>query len=322
MGAKAKAADAPSGLLLGLSATPTGYSYPEWDFRKHAYRADHCTVTEFDPPAPDPETQPIDARDLRLRRQLARVGLRHERHRRELEGDQLDLGAMVELIVDRAAGRDLDPRVYENRRRTAHDLGVLVLLDATGSTGESDGPSRVFDEQRLLAARLTAALDELGDRVPTFGFYSRGREAVRLLRVKDFANRYNHATERRLAGITPGGYTRLGAATRHATYLLTSRAGTSQLLLVVVGDGLPYEDGYELRYAQGDSRRALDEAVAQGVGCACVSVAASTDEEVLERVWGGVPHRHLDDAAGLRGNVHALFHEALKVARATQRRIA
>jgi Mg-chelatase subunit ChlD len=324
VGDKAKQAQMPAGFSLELSATPIGYRYPEWDFRKGVYREDHCAVAEFDPPPPDPvdgELEPIDARDLRLRKELARLGLSHERHRRQHEGDVIDLTALIELFVDRAAGHAGDPRVYEVKRRTAHDLGVLVLLDATGSTGESAEGRRVFDGQRLLAARLTSALDELGDRVATYGFYSRGREAVRFLRVKDFDDRYDHAAQRRLESLTPGGYTRLGAAIRHATHLLIKRAGTAQMLLVLVGDGLPYEDGYEHRYAQADSRRALFEAVAQGVGVACVSVRSSTEEEVLERVWGEVPHRRLEDANELARHVRPLFSEALKRASATRRRI-
>ena len=319
VGPNARQTTAPMSLSMELSAVPIGYRYPEWDFRRGAYRADHCAVAEFDPPAPEPGFERVVSRDLKLRRQLARLGLSHERHRREHEGDVLDLTSLIELFVDRASGIDGDPRVYESKRRTAHDLGVLVLLDATGSTGESAEGRRVFDEQRSLAAKLTAALDELGDRVAMYGFYSRGREAVRFLRVKDFDDRYDHAAERRLAGLVPGGYTRLGAAIRHATFLVSRKAGTSQLLLVVVGDGLPYEDGYEHRYAQEDSRRALEEAVVQGVGCACVSVRSSTEDDVLERVWGTVPHRRLEDAASLSKHVRPLFGEALKTAAAMRR---
>jgi Mg-chelatase subunit ChlD len=325
VGANARAAHAAAGIGLDVRRVPLGRSYPEWDFRRRAYRPDWCSVAEFDPPRPGPNDDepaaPMPAHDRRLGVQLARLGLTHERHRRQPDGDDLDLHALIELVVDRAAGVSGDPRVYETKRRTAHDLGVLVLLDATGSTGESSEGRKVFDEQRLLAARLTSALDELGDRVAAYGFYSRGRRAVRFLRVKDFEDRYDHAAERRLAALTPGGYTRLGAAIRHATHLLTHKAGTSQTLLVVIGDGLPYEDGYEHRYAQEDSRRALREAVAHGVGCACVSVRASTEHEILERVWGEVPHRRLDDAGSLAGHVRPLFGDALRAASATRRSV-
>lgn len=322
VGAKAKRAQVAPGLVPALSATPIGQRYPEWDYRANAYRQDHCSVAEFDPPpveAGDEGDSAPRVRDVKLRRELARLGLSYERHRREPDGDVLDLTALVELMVDRALGHPGDPRVYESKRRTAHDLGVLVLLDVTGSTGESAQGRRVFDEQRRLVSRLTAALEELGDRVATYGFYSRGREAVRYLRVKDFDDRFDVAAQRRLAALAPGGYTRLGAAIRHGTTLVSDRAGTAQQLLVLVGDGLPYDDGYEHRYAQEDSRRALKEAIAGGVGCACLSVRSSTPDEVLERVWGEIPHRRLEGASELAGEVRELFGEALKLAAASRR---
>ena len=307
------------GAAARVVAAPVGRRHPEWDFALSTYRPDWCSVYEYDPPPPAPEVPTIPTDDRALRRHLARLGLTHQRFRRQHQGDSLDLTALVELAVDRTCGLAGDPRVYECRRRTAHDLGVLVLLDATGSTGESSVGRRVFDQQRELAARLTCALDELGDRVATYGFFSMGRNAVRFLRVKDFDGRWDHAAERRLAGITPVGFTRLGAAIRHASHLLDTRAGAAKMLLVVIGDGFPYDEGYENRHAQEDSHQALREAVVKGVGCVCLSVGASTEDEVIERVWGDVPHRSLDDPAALAPHVLPLFREALRTAEASRR---
>ena len=321
VGANARPILAPSAVTLLPGGEAVGRRYPEWDYRRGAYRRDWCAVAEFDPPNPRPGEQPalLLEEDHRLRHELARLGLSHARRRRQPDGDVIDLTALVELVVGRASGHAGESLVYETRRRTAHDLGVLVLLDATGSTGEPAEGRTVFDEQRLLAARLTVALDQLGDRVASYAFYSRGREAVRFLRVKGFEDHYDHAARRRLASLSPGGYTRLGAAIRHATRVLLDEAGTAMLLLVVIGDGLPYEDGYEHRYAQEDGRRALTEAVTAGVGCVCLGVRTSTEAEVLERVWGAVPHRRLEEVSELRRHVRSLFREALRTAAASRR---
>jgi nitric oxide reductase NorD protein len=302
-------------------APPAGRLYPEWDDRRRAYRRDWCSVTEYDPRPPEEEPILDADRDPPLLRQLARLGLAHERRRRQHEGDVLDITAVIDLVVDKATATTADERVYEVNRRTAHDLGVLVLLDASGSTGESDEVARVFDEQRALAARLTAALDELGNRVAAYGFQSRGRGSVNYLRVKGFDDRYDHAARRRLASLEPAGFTRLGAAIRHGTHLLTERAGTSNALLVVVGDGFPYDDGYERRYAHADCRRALAEAVLVGVGCACISVRTSTEAEILRDVWGSVPHEMLDRPSEVSRRVAPLFRRALKEAAASRRRV-
>lgn len=300
-----------------------GRRYPEWDYRRGRYRLDWCAVTELDPPSPPPDlpASSIPRTDERLRVALARLAPAPERHRRQLEGEALDIAALVELVVDRAAGREGDPRVYETKRKTGHDLGALILLDATGSTAESTQGLQVFDQQRELAGRLTAVLDELGDRVATYAFYSHGREAIRFLRVKDFDNHYDFGARRRLQTLSPNGYTRLGAAIRHGAHILRTRAGTPIKLLMLIGDGLPYEDGYEHRYAEEDSRKALSEAVASGVGCACISVCSSTTDDVLERVWGEVPHRQLADPAAIHREAKELFGEAIKAAARSRRSI-
>lgn len=79
------------------------------------------------------------------------------------------------------------------------------------------------------------------------------------------------------------------------------------MLLVLIGDGFPYESGYEDRYAEEDTRWSLREAVARGVGCVCVNVGSDTDAGKLERVWGEVPHRRLDDASSLARHVRRSF---------------
>src|SRR5262249_36113643 len=78
---------------------------------------------------------------------------------------------------------------------------------------------------------------------------------------------------------------------------------------------------YEHRYAQEDSRMALREAFAQGVGAACVSVRSSTEDEVIQRVWGDVPHRRLEHADSLARHVRPLFRDALRTGGATKRSI-
>ena len=56
----------------------------------------------------------------------------------------------------------------------------------------------------------------LGDAVRALRFRLGGREDVRIARVKDFGEPFDRAALGRLAGLTPGYSTRLGAALRHA----------------------------------------------------------------------------------------------------------
>ncbi|MGV0735069.1 VWA domain-containing protein [Mycobacterium syngnathidarum] len=319
---KAKRALSAIAGTLAPPGPPIGRRYHEWDAKHARYREDWCAVAEYDPQILAEDTGISAINDRQLRRELAKLGLSLERHRRQDEGDVLDMTALTEYIIDRRTGSDGDHRIYETKRRSAHDLGVLVLLDATGSTGESDADGQaVFDDQRDLAARLTAALDELGIRVATFGFQSWGRNNVNFLRVKGFDNTFDRAAQRRIAAIEPAGFTRLGAAIRHGTHLLDKRSGTANKLLIVVGDGLPYDDDYEDRYAQDDCRKALDEAVAVGVACACVSVRTSVNQDIIQQVWGNVPNETLDQPSDLARRAQSLFRRALKEAAASRRRL-
>lgn len=312
----AETATATLGTPGALSA---GRRYPEWSVQRGAYRSDWCTVAEFDPPV-TVDTEPLLVEpDLWLRKHLAQLGLADEAHRRQGDGDALDITALIEFAADRRAGRAGDARVYEQRRSTGHDLGVLILLDASGSTGESADGRQIFAGERGLAARLAVELEALGNRVAVHGFSSRGKDDVRFLRAKTFDEPLGHTARRRLAAIEPGGFTRLGAAVRHATHVLRAQAGTSKLLLVVVGDGLPYEDGYEHRHAYEDTRRALAEAVRGGVACACIAMRSPTRSDVIERVWGHVAHCHLDDPHQLAGEVRPLLRRALRDAAAQRR---
>jgi nitric oxide reductase activation protein len=318
--ANARRVDAPEWLKVHTGTQhPLGRRYHEWSAEQHAYLPDHCAVAEFDPRVAADAQPAITRPDWPLRRQLARLGLADEIYRAQADGDALDITALVDFTVERMVGTAGDARIYERRRRTAHDLGVLVLLDATGSTAQSTDGEQIFAAQRELAGRLTTVLEELGDRVALYGFHSMGREDVRFLRVKAFDDRFGVAARRRLAALAPSGFTRIGAAVRHGTHLLDTEAGTSKMLLVVVGDGLPYEQGYEERHAQEDTRRALSEAVARGVGCACISMRATTDARVVERVWGHVAHCHFADPDELAAHVRPLFRHALREAGASRR---
>ena len=105
---------------------------------------------------------------------------------------------------------------------------------------------------------------------------------------------------RRLDGLVPGAYTRLGAAIRHGAAVLEKRGGTSRRLLVVLSDGFAYDHGYEGAYGEADARRALAEARRRGTGCLCLSIGAGTDAEALRRVFGTAAHATIPQTRAAR----------------------
>ena len=219
------------------------------------------------------------------------------RHHRQPQGDDIDMDAAVEMQVELAAGSAPDDSVYVDNLRRRRDLSVLILLDVSGSTAEAGGGGRtVHEQQRTAAAAMTAALHELGDRVALFAYSSQGRSAVNMMPVKRFDDRFDTAAMRRLYGLRPGAYSRLGAAIRHGATVLRERAGTPRRLLVVLSDGLAYDHGYERVYGAADARRAFGEVAREGTGCLCLTVGAGTDMEELRRVFGTAAHATIAQA--------------------------
>ena len=298
-----------------------GWCYPEWDDHAGRYRTDWCTVTEFDPRVTG-AAAPARPQSADLRGRLARLAVALERHRRRPQGDDIDLDAAVGARIVARAGLTPPEDVYLETQRTRRSLSVLVLIDVSGSSAErSAAAGDVLRHERDAAAVLADALCSLGDRVAVFGFRSRGRRSVSLLRVKDFDDHLTGTAYGRLAGLAPGGYTRLGAAIRHGAHLLDTRAGTERRLLVVLSDGFPYDDGYEGRYAEADARRSLAEARRQGIGCLCLSLGATTDADTLGRVFGTAAHASAPRFDDLIPDIGPLFRRAIASAE-MQRRVA
>ena len=298
------------------AADANGSSYPEWDFRAGSYRPDWCSVVTLDPaPRPGTETYRVPP-NRELLHAAVRVTVARERHNRQPTGDALDLAALVDFEVSRRTGDTPDGRVMQARLRTASDLSVLVLLDCSGSGAETSSGLSVWEHQRAVATQLLSAFDAAGARVASYGFSSRGR-TVQFLRVKAFEGRCGQSAHLRLAALQPSGYTRMGAAIRHAAHVLSTAGGTDRRLLVVISDGLPYDDDYEGAYAENDASRALEEAAARGVGCACFTVESPTDPLTLERMWGSTTYVQLGADRRWAEPVEATLQAAMRRAAAT-----
>jgi nitric oxide reductase NorD protein len=304
----------------GGAFAPRGVAYPEWDVHRGSYRRDWCTVTPVDPPASSTITFALpDA--TAIRRSLSHLGVALERRHRQLQGIDIDIDAVVEARVQTMSGSFAEEAVYLDLVRGRRDLGVLVLLDVSGSSGDpSVGGGTVHEHQRKAAASLTTALAELGDRVALYAFRSQGRSAVQVERMKRFDDRMDATVFRRLSASEPGAYTRLGAAIRHGTWLLERESGVSRRLLVVLSDGFAYDHGYEGTYGEADARRALSEARRLGTGCVCLSIGASTEIAKLRRVFGTAAHASVSRFEDLPIVIAPLFRLALRSAEAQRRK--
>jgi Mg-chelatase subunit ChlD len=297
------------GAAMGIG----GVLYPEWDVHNNQYKPDWCRVFDFPLTTEADFADAAVQRDEVLRQRLTRIGLGPKVLRRRPDGEDLDIEALIDLAVDLNAGHSPAENIYLERRKLARNLGVLILLDASGSAidADPDGLS-VHDHQRRAAATLAATLEELGDRVAVYGFRSNGRSNVHLMGLKPFAQRFSAGGRARLNQLEPSGYTRLGAGIRGAGEILKKDAGTPNRLLLVLSDGFPYDDGYEHRYAEADAHKALEELRGEGVACLCLSIGASTSDDALHRVFGSANFASAPSLGHLSPRMDELFLSALK----------
>ncbi|WP_155900225.1 VWA domain-containing protein [Mycolicibacterium sp. CBMA 226] len=301
--------DRRPGATLGVG----GALHPEWDVFAGRYKEDWCRVIDFPlTAAADVSAAGVPHDDV-LRRRLSRIGLGPKILRGRADGDELDIEALIDLFVDLRSGFSPPEHVYLEQRKLSRNLGVLILVDASGSATETDADGlAVHEHQRRAAATMAAVLEELGDRVAVYGFRSQGRHAVHLPAIKPFGHRFGAVGRARLNQLEPSGYTRLGAAIRGAGEILKEQAGTPNRLLLVLSDGFPYDDGYEGRYAEADAHKALEELRMDGVACLCLSIGGASKTEALERVFGSASHASAGTLAELSPRMDQLFLSSLR----------
>lgn len=239
------------------------FTYPEWNRRTGDYMPDHTRVLEAEA-KPQASYAPDAKLVARVKRQFAPLHPRRVVLPRQIDGDELDLDAVVTSRTDIACGHEGSDRVWQANRPMARDLSVAVLMDCSRSTEAAIGDTSVIEVARQAVAALAEGIDTAGDRLGIWGFSSLRRDRVFLHRAKRFAEPMAPAVTARIGGLRPGHYTRLGAAIRHVSAQLAEEGATRRLLLVLT-DGKPNDlDHYEGQHGIEDSRMAVREARAAG----------------------------------------------------------
>lgn len=233
-----------------------GIPYPEWNHHSGSFLADHVAVVEHAWAARGRESS------------AARVDLRKwfEQHTLRAmtgglpDGSDLDVDAYVSHHLDTLTGDAGEPRIFRELLPAGRDVTTALLLDASSSLGVHGG--RLFRLELACADALSAAMTRARQRHGVFAFTGNTRHHVAVHCLKDFGDRRLVAPGD--LGLPTGGYTRLGAPLRHLTSRLVAQPSGRRLLLVI-GDGLMSDEGYEGRYAWADVAHAVAEAVQAGV---------------------------------------------------------
>lgn len=288
--------------------------YPEFDHRTQLERPAWTTLTERRPRPGAPD----GLRDIlvrhrgvasRIRRIIDRLRPQGVIRERKLEdGDELDLDAAVEAAVMVRLGRPPDPRITRRNRIARRDLALVVLLDLSESTNDRvrGGSQSVLDLTREAAALIATAVDGIGDAYAIHGFASNGRHDVRYFRFKDFGERLDDIVRGRLAGMTGGLSTRMGAAIRHAGRHLSLRREKHRLLLVLT-DGEPADiDETDPVHLRMDARHAIAGLRRTGVNTYGLTLDPLADRYV-EGIFGSGRYTVIDKVERLPETLPLLF---------------
>ena len=297
-----------------LEADDVAFAYDEWDRELNDYRVGWSRVIEK-------KVKQGDRNFVELARSRYRGAISSIRHQfqlmkpenltrinRELDGEDYDLNALVDFVIDRRADGKQSENIYTKRLRKQRDVAVSLLLDQSSSTARTITRNplqpythpgrRIIEIEKEGLVLMSEALEAVGDVYSINGFTSEGRRNVKFYVVKDFDEMYSDEIEKRIGGITFQNNTRLGAAIRHAAAKLLKQESRTKLLIILT-DGRPYDHDYgDARYAREDVREALLEAKTHGITPFCVTVDRESEGE-LRDLYGDVGYTIIDDVLSL-----------------------
>lgn len=288
--------------------------YPEWDCRIDDYRPNWCRVVEG--PAEHGSDEFVattltahQSTVKSLRRFFEQ--LRPAAFRRiagQMDGEDVDLDAIVRRIGEQRVGVEGDDHVYIRREKHERDVAVAFLVDISGSTSRTlDNGRRVIDIEKEGLVLLCEALEAVGDQYGLYAYSSQGRAHVEFLTIKDFDDRLGAATAHRLGSVAPRHQNRDGAAIRHATAKLLARSVKTRIL-ILLSDGRPLDEQYKDDYALEDTKVALREARQRGVETFCVTVDKEADN-YLRRMYGEVHYRVIDSIDALPTKLPRIYRQ-------------
>ncbi len=281
--------------------------YPEWDMGREHYRKNWCVMREREvPPVHDgfyrATLEKHAAVVKHLRRGFEAMRDENRRLKRQVDGDEVDIDALVEALADARDGREMSDRLFVRQHRAERNIAVAFMVDMSGSTR-----GWINDAEREALVLLCEALERLGDRYAIYGFSGITRKRCELFRIKTFAEPYSEEVKARISGIRAQEYTRMGFAIRHLTRLL-GEVEAANRVLITLSDGRPddYFDGYRGQYGIEDTRMALLEARRAGVHPFCITIDREA-RDYLPHLYGAARYIILDDVAQLPFKVSDIY---------------
>ena len=183
-----------------LEADDVAFAYDEWDRELNDYRVGWSRVIEK-------KVKQGDRGFVELTRSRYRgviSSIRHQfqlmkpenltRINREIDGEDYDLNALVDFVVDRKADGQQSENIYTKRLRKQRDVAVSILLDQSSSTARTITRNplqpythpgrRIIEIEKEGLVLMSEALEAVGDVYSISGFTSEGRRNVKFYVVK------------------------------------------------------------------------------------------------------------------------------------------
>jgi len=281
--------------------------FPEWDHGRQHYRKNWCVMREKTV-TPVHDSFYRDTLDKyagvvkQLRRKFEALRDENRLDKRQTQGDEIDLDALIEALADARDGREMSDRLFVRMHRAERNIAVAFLVDMSGST-----KGWINEAEREALILLCEALELLGDRYAIYGFSGTTRKRCELFRIKTFDESYDDEVKARISGIRPQEYTRMGFALRHMTKLLNQVEAKTRVL-VTLSDGRPddYFDVYRGQYGVEDTRMALQEAARTGIHPFCVTLDRDA-RDYLPHMYGAARYIILDDVRQLPVKVTDIY---------------
>ena len=289
----------PDDVWQGTYHEDGAFLYPEWDCGRKHYRKNWCVLREKDVrPAEPGYVKDVLTRYGGLVKHLRKTfeAMRDENRveKRQVQGDEVDIDALVEALADARDGSEMSDRLFTRMHRSERNIAVMFMIDMSGST-----KGWINDAEREALVLLAEALEVLGDRYAIYGFSGITRKRCEIFRIKRFDEPYTPEVKARIAGITPQEYTRMGVAIRHLSKLLMEVEARTKLL-ITLSDGKPddYFDVYRGQYGIEDTRQALIEARRAGIHPFCITIDREA-KAYLPHMYGAANYIEIDDVKKL-----------------------
>lgn len=265
-----------------------GIKLPEWNYKTQQLQANRCLLQPMLPKDSTPQKLPLKLQKTAksIQAQFEQMQTLRFWMKAQPQGDELDLTSWLDFHIESTLAPTAEKGLYKSFRGNNRDLSCLLLADLSMSTeAHIDNETQVIDVIKDSLLLFGEALQTVGDNFAMYGFSSVKRSHVRFTMLKNFNERYDDHVRGRIQAVKPGFYTRMGAAIRQATKIISEQK-TSQKLLLILTDGKPNDiDHYEGRFGIEDTHKAIAEANRLGIKPFCITIDQDA-EDYLPYIFG------------------------------------